>query len=173
MRIGVFPLQTQYIPQKLVSLFSVAPYRRIPIAAGNGGLMLAYHEFTLSTARDPQCRGDRYTLNIKRLKRPPVGVVWMLGVYPNYGKQRLFAVYSKLKNIIDADSDDESGTNNAAPVPTSSEMRNIMKSMRSYLNVHSNGEMNSQMDDIDPFVDNFMLIKTMQKNTSYYFPKTQ
>ncbi|GFV29674.1 SCAN domain-containing protein 3 [Trichonephila clavipes] len=33
------------------------------------------------------------------------------------------------KNIIDADSDDENEMNN---VPTSSEMRNIMKSMRSY-----------------------------------------
>ncbi|GFS78542.1 hypothetical protein TNCV_3147811 [Trichonephila clavipes] len=31
------------------------------------------------------------------------------------------------KNIIDRDSDDEIGVNNATPVPTSSEMRNIMK----------------------------------------------
>ncbi|GFU75463.1 hypothetical protein TNCV_2861791 [Trichonephila clavipes] len=37
------------------------------------------------------------------------------------------------KNIIETDSDDENEMNNAAPVPTSSEMRNIMKSMRSYL----------------------------------------
>ncbi|GFV71811.1 hypothetical protein TNCV_4868951 [Trichonephila clavipes] len=33
------------------------------------------------------------------------------------------------KNIIDADSDDENETNNAALVPTSSEMRNVMKNM--------------------------------------------
>uniref|UniRef100_A0A8C4SC05 HTH CENPB-type domain-containing protein n=1 Tax=Erpetoichthys calabaricus TaxID=27687 RepID=A0A8C4SC05_ERPCA len=55
------------------------------------------------------------------------------------------------KNIIDADSDDENEMNNAAPVPTSSEMRNIMKSMRSYLDANSNGEMNNKMDDIEQF----------------------
>ncbi|GFU46995.1 hypothetical protein TNCV_813671 [Trichonephila clavipes] len=37
------------------------------------------------------------------------------------------------KNIIDSDSGDENEMNNAAPVPTSSEMRNVMKSMRNYL----------------------------------------
>ncbi|GFU57713.1 hypothetical protein TNCV_3638651 [Trichonephila clavipes] len=37
------------------------------------------------------------------------------------------------KNIIDADPDDENEMNNAAPVPKSSEMRNIKKSMCSYL----------------------------------------
>ncbi|GFU64432.1 hypothetical protein TNCV_3947991 [Trichonephila clavipes] len=46
----------------------------------------------------------------------------------NYGRQRHFGIYSKLKNIIDADSDDENEMNNVAPVFTSSEMRNIMKS---------------------------------------------
>ncbi|GFT51181.1 hypothetical protein TNCV_3084111 [Trichonephila clavipes] len=34
---------------------------------------------------------------------------------------------SSSQNIIDADSDDENEMNNAAPVPTSFEMRNIMK----------------------------------------------
>ncbi|GFT87791.1 hypothetical protein TNCV_799071 [Trichonephila clavipes] len=52
------------------------------------------------------------------------------------------------KNIIDTDSDDESEKNNAAPVPTSSEMRITMKSMRSSSHEHSNGEMNSKMDNI-------------------------
>ncbi|GFW35937.1 SCAN domain-containing protein 3 [Trichonephila clavipes] len=52
------------------------------------------------------------------------------------------------KNIIDAHSDDENEMNNAAPVPTSSEMRNIMKSMRSYLDTHSSGEMNNKMDNL-------------------------
>ncbi|KFM70311.1 hypothetical protein X975_18700, partial [Stegodyphus mimosarum] len=33
------------------------------------------------------------------------------------------------KNIIDADSNDENEMNNAGPVPTSSEMKNVMKSM--------------------------------------------
>ncbi|GFW49263.1 hypothetical protein TNCV_3057731 [Trichonephila clavipes] len=41
------------------------------------------------------------------------------------------------KNIIDEDSDDENEMNNAIPVPTSSKMRNIMKSMRSHLDAHS------------------------------------
>ncbi|GFX80156.1 hypothetical protein TNCV_2108011 [Trichonephila clavipes] len=40
-------------------------------------------------------------------------------------------------------SDDENKMNDAAPVPTSSEMKYIMKSRRSYLDVHSNGEMNN------------------------------
>ncbi|GFU26924.1 hypothetical protein TNCV_1672221 [Trichonephila clavipes] len=33
------------------------------------------------------------------------------------------------KNIVDADSDDENEMDNAAPLPMSSEMRNIMKSL--------------------------------------------
>ncbi|GFX15314.1 HTH_Tnp_Tc3_2 domain-containing protein [Trichonephila clavipes] len=54
-------------------------------------------------------------------------------------------------NIIDADSDDENKMNNAAPVPTSSEMKNIMKRMPDYLDAHSNGEMNNKMNDIEQF----------------------
>ncbi|GFW11376.1 hypothetical protein TNCV_3808961 [Trichonephila clavipes] len=49
-----------------------------------------------------------------------------------------------LKNIIDADSNDKNETNKDAPAPSSSEMRNIMKSMRSYLDSHSNGEINNK-----------------------------
>ncbi|GFT38554.1 hypothetical protein TNCV_2748291 [Trichonephila clavipes] len=76
---------------------------------------------------------------------------------PNYSRLRHFGVRSKIKkNIIDADSDDENGINYAALVPTLSEMRNVMKSMRSYLDAHSNGEMNNKMDDIEQFVDNFV-----------------
>ncbi|GFV48941.1 hypothetical protein TNCV_1093411 [Trichonephila clavipes] len=55
------------------------------------------------------------------------------------------------KNIINADFDDENEMNNA-PVPISSEMRNIMKSMLSYLDALSNGEMNNKMDDIEQFL---------------------
>ncbi|GFX38795.1 hypothetical protein TNCV_4748651 [Trichonephila clavipes] len=55
------------------------------------------------------------------------------------------------KNIIDADSSDENEMKNAASDHTSYEMRNIMKSMRSYLDEHSNGEMNNKMDDIEQF----------------------
>ncbi|GFY28539.1 hypothetical protein TNCV_4149701 [Trichonephila clavipes] len=56
------------------------------------------------------------------------------------------------KNVIDADSDDENETNNAAPDPTSSEMKNIRKSMLSYLEAHSNDEMNNKT------VNNFLTI---------------
>ncbi|GFX76754.1 hypothetical protein TNCV_664611 [Trichonephila clavipes] len=53
------------------------------------------------------------------------------------------------KNTIDADSEDKNEMNNAAPDPKSSEMRNIMKSMRSYLGTYSNGEMNNKIGDIE------------------------
>ncbi|GFV40420.1 hypothetical protein TNCV_2535881 [Trichonephila clavipes] len=43
-----------------------------------------------------------------------------------YGKHILKIVQSS-KNVVDADSDDENETNSVAPVPTSSEIRNIMK----------------------------------------------
>ncbi|GFY18534.1 hypothetical protein TNCV_2397601 [Trichonephila clavipes] len=49
------------------------------------------------------------------------------------------------KNIIDAD--DEKEMTYTAPVPTSSKMKNVMKSMHSYLNAHSNGEMNNKVDN--------------------------
>ncbi|GFV72572.1 hypothetical protein TNCV_4084721 [Trichonephila clavipes] len=63
------------------------------------------------------------------------------------GKDMLMFVQSS-KNI-DVDSDHENVRNNVAPVLTLSEMRNVMKSMRSYLGVHSNGEMNNKMDNIE------------------------
>ncbi|GFV64199.1 hypothetical protein TNCV_1806971 [Trichonephila clavipes] len=52
------------------------------------------------------------------------------------------------ENIIDVYSEDENEINNAALTPMSSEMRNIIKSMRSYLDVHSSGEISYKMDDI-------------------------
>ncbi|GFV47059.1 hypothetical protein TNCV_2699531 [Trichonephila clavipes] len=54
----------------------------------------------------------------------------------------------------DDDSDDENEMNNTAPVLTSSEMRNIMKSIHSYLDEHYNGEMNrinKKMIDVEQF----------------------
>ncbi|GFW94781.1 hypothetical protein TNCV_4248211 [Trichonephila clavipes] len=53
--------------------------------------------------------------------------------------------------VDDDNSDDENEMNNAAPVPASSEMRNLMKNMRSYLDAHSNGEVSFKMDDIEKF----------------------
>ncbi|GFT11961.1 hypothetical protein TNCV_725681 [Trichonephila clavipes] len=39
----------------------------------------ACHEFEPHVAEDPPCIGGRYTLNMSRVKRSPVGVVWNLG----------------------------------------------------------------------------------------------
>ncbi|GFW33543.1 hypothetical protein TNCV_2210781 [Trichonephila clavipes] len=50
----------------------------------------------------------------------------------------------------------------ASPLPTSSEKRNIIKSMRCYLNAYYKDEMNNKMDDIEQFVDDFMLEKICQ-----------
>ncbi|GFT31988.1 hypothetical protein TNCV_3468421 [Trichonephila clavipes] len=61
----------------------------------------------------------------------------------------LLEFFQKSKNIIDGDSDDEKEMNGAGSVPTSSEMRNVTKRMRSYLDAHCNGEMNSKIDDIE------------------------
>ncbi|GFW66629.1 hypothetical protein TNCV_1370621 [Trichonephila clavipes] len=58
------------------------------------------------------------------------------------------------KNFIDADTDDENEMNKAAFVQTTSETRNIMKSVGIYLYAHSNDEMNKKMDDIEKFVLN-------------------
>ncbi|GFX63993.1 hypothetical protein TNCV_41691 [Trichonephila clavipes] len=52
---------------------------------------------------------------------------------------------------FDANSDEENEMNNAAPDPMSSEMRNIIKTISSYLDAHSIGEMNNKMDDIEQF----------------------
>ncbi|GFU76445.1 hypothetical protein TNCV_4067431, partial [Trichonephila clavipes] len=60
-------------------------------------------------------------------------------------------------------SDDENEMNNAAPVPPSSEMRNVMKSMLCYLDAHYIGEMNNKIDDIVQFVDHLVLEKTVQR----------
>ncbi|GFV78312.1 hypothetical protein TNCV_94721 [Trichonephila clavipes] len=54
--------------------------------------------------------------------------------------------------LTEADSGDENEMNNATPIPTSSEMKIIMKCMRSYLNAHFNGGMNNKMDDIKQFL---------------------
>ncbi|GFV34424.1 hypothetical protein TNCV_5137651 [Trichonephila clavipes] len=68
-----------------------------------------------------------------------------------------------------ADSEDENEMNNAAPVPTSSQMRNVMKSVYSYLEAHSDGEMNNKKNDIEQIDAK----KIMQRKISDYFPKTQ
>ncbi|GFS62535.1 hypothetical protein TNCV_1263081 [Trichonephila clavipes] len=71
-------------------------------------------------------------------------------VEPQLWQTKIFwSLFKAQKNIIDADSGEEDEMNNAAPVPTSSEMRNTMKSMRSYLDAYSNGEMNNKTDGIE------------------------
>ncbi|GFU82739.1 hypothetical protein TNCV_265361 [Trichonephila clavipes] len=75
------------------------------------------------------------------------------------------------KNIVITDSDDEYEMNNAATVPMSSEMRNIMKIMRSYFDVCSDGKMNNKMDDIGQFVDNMMLKRQCEEKYQIIFVK--
>ena len=72
------------------------------------------------------------------------------------------------KNIINTDSDDKNEMNNAAPDPATFKMRNIVKSMLSYLDAHSNEEMKNKMDDIE-----HQIKKTKHKKISNYFLKTQ
>ncbi|GFX33095.1 hypothetical protein TNCV_5042631 [Trichonephila clavipes] len=67
--------------------------------------------------------------------------------------QRLLEFVQSSKNITDADSEDENEMNYAVHVPTSSELRNVMKSMCSYLDTLFNDEMNNKMDDIDQFIE--------------------
>ncbi|GFW81226.1 SCAN domain-containing protein 3 [Trichonephila clavipes] len=73
------------------------------------------------------------------------------------------------KNIIDADFDGGNEMNNAAPIPTSYEMRNIMESMRNYSDACSNGEMNNKMDDMEQFGSK----KDNAKKNTRLFSKTQ
>ncbi|GFX23092.1 hypothetical protein TNCV_2932561 [Trichonephila clavipes] len=54
---------------------------------------------------------------------------------------------------VDTVSDRENEMSIAASVPKSSEMRSVVKSTRSYLDKHSDGEMNNKMDDIEQFDD--------------------
>ncbi|GFW04167.1 uncharacterized protein TNCV_2669321 [Trichonephila clavipes] len=44
-------------------------------------MVLEWHSYQadVSSTEDPPCRGGRCMLNMSRLKRPPVGVVWKLG----------------------------------------------------------------------------------------------
>ncbi|GFV86939.1 hypothetical protein TNCV_2198911 [Trichonephila clavipes] len=74
------------------------------------------------------------------------------------------------KNISDADYDEENEMNNTAPVSMSSEMWNIMKSMFSYLDTHSNGEMDKKMNGIEQFD---AIKDNAKKKISNYCPKTQ
>ncbi|GFV13811.1 hypothetical protein TNCV_3695231 [Trichonephila clavipes] len=53
------------------------------------------------------------------------------------------------KNIVDADSEDENEIKRTAAAFASSEMRNTTKGMRSYLDAHTNVEINKDMDDIE------------------------
>ncbi|GFT86167.1 hypothetical protein TNCV_3257581 [Trichonephila clavipes] len=61
---------------------------------------------------------------------------------PIMAEKELVELAQSSKYTIVTDSDNENEMNNVAPVPTSSEIRNIMKSMYSYVFTHTNGEMN-------------------------------
>ncbi|GFV93913.1 hypothetical protein TNCV_1811681 [Trichonephila clavipes] len=88
-----------------------------------------------------------------------------------YTQEDVLEFVQSSKSVIDANSCVEDKRNHAASVPTSSEMRNIMKSMRSYLDVHSNGEMNNKMDDIEQSAGNIGLNKYHAKESIRLFSK--
>ncbi|GFW63098.1 hypothetical protein TNCV_4454461 [Trichonephila clavipes] len=71
------------------------------------------------------------------------------------------------KNMIDTDSDSENKMNKAASVPTLFEMRNVVKSMLTYLDANCNSEMYNKMDDIEQFVENLMLKQVQDATPSY------
>ncbi|GFX65391.1 hypothetical protein TNCV_4475111 [Trichonephila clavipes] len=71
--------------------------------------------------------------------------------------QATHLVSFSMSDLVVPDFDDVKEMNNATPVPTSSEMRDAMKCMRSYLDAHSNVEMNNRMYDTEQFVDSWML----------------
>ncbi|GFU81771.1 hypothetical protein TNCV_3086831 [Trichonephila clavipes] len=54
-----------------------------------------------------------------------------MGTVPIIADEDNMEFVQRSKSIIDADSDDENEINNTAHVPSSSEMRNSIKSMRS------------------------------------------
>ncbi|GFT30376.1 uncharacterized protein TNCV_2376721 [Trichonephila clavipes] len=116
---------------------------------------------------------DRFSVHRCPIQRLFSGTVLELVARPNYEDKDISGLDESSKNIIDTDADGGKEINNAAPVPTSYEIRNIMKSMRSYSDVHYNGERNNNLDDIEQFVDNFMMKKTTRRKTSDYFPKAQ
>ncbi|GFX30674.1 hypothetical protein TNCV_4861981 [Trichonephila clavipes] len=90
-----------------------------------------------------------------------------------YANKDILEFVQSSKSIIDADSDKEYEMNNAAPVSTSSEKRNIMKSMCSYLDAHSNGERNKKNGQQQTICRQFAAKKDNTKKISDYFPKTQ
>ncbi|GFW13129.1 hypothetical protein TNCV_3330611 [Trichonephila clavipes] len=63
----------------------------------------AYREFEPSTAEDPPCIGGRCTLNVSRLKRPPVGVVRKLGEGNANSEPKRDALESDLAIILAKD----------------------------------------------------------------------
>ncbi|GFY12325.1 hypothetical protein TNCV_284281 [Trichonephila clavipes] len=91
-------------------------------------------------------------------------------VQPQLGQRRLKVVQS-LKNIFDSYSDVKNVMNSAVLDPTLYEMRNIMKSVRSYLDARSNGEMNNNMDDIEQ-CDEHLMQKDNAKENIRLFSKT-
>ncbi|GFT09823.1 RNA-directed DNA polymerase from mobile element jockey [Trichonephila clavipes] len=75
-----------------------------------------------------------------------------LSTAPIMAGKVILGFVQSLKNIMDADSEEENEISNAAPVPMTSEKRNIIKRMRNYSDAHSNGEMNIKMEEIEQSV---------------------
>ncbi|GFW61004.1 hypothetical protein TNCV_4872141 [Trichonephila clavipes] len=102
----------------------------------------------------------------------PSALEQVVAIHPVMAAERECLVNSQVKStefiqssesIIDADSNYENEMHNADSDPTSSQVRDIMKSMRNYLDAHSNDELNNKMDDMEQFTDNLMKKKTIQR----------
>ncbi|GFV48350.1 hypothetical protein TNCV_2479151 [Trichonephila clavipes] len=97
----------------------------------------------------------------------------MMCVHPHIMADKdILEIVRSSKNIMDADSEDKNERNDAVLVPISSEMSNFMKSMHSYLDTHSNGEINNKMGNIEQCVGNAnaMLNKQWKEKYQIFFP---
>ncbi|GBM08365.1 hypothetical protein AVEN_108365-1 [Araneus ventricosus] len=92
-------------------------------------------------------------------------------IAPIVTNEDILGIVQSSNDPIDVGSDDEfdNEIKIAVPVPITSKLRNIVKSIRSYLAMHSNVQMNKTMDDIEQFVDNLMLKTALQKQLSDFF----
>ncbi|GFW29184.1 hypothetical protein TNCV_4132601 [Trichonephila clavipes] len=119
--------------------------------------ILAYHEYGLSS-RDVAICIDWNPTTVMRIRNCSLKRIHSVLRDDNMCIVAIMADKDILESVqssknIEADFDDENETNNVAPVQTSSEIRNVMKSMRSYIDAHSemsidaNSEMKNKMND--------------------------
>ncbi|GFW43692.1 hypothetical protein TNCV_4770411 [Trichonephila clavipes] len=95
--------------------------------------------------RSPLCytwRRTTRTVGVESMNYPPFLNVSVVREVSRSVTVKRMPLPVEIESSIDADSSDENEMNNAALVPMSSKIRNIMHSRRSYLDPHSKDEMN-------------------------------